>query len=75
MTGSVVVAQQGEKMLVQTEKKRLFKPGERVRWTRSPFAGRECNFQMAHFERHAVKLIDLLSKKVWVIVGCTGELA
>ena len=69
MTGSVVVAQQGEKMLVQTEKKRLFKPGERARLTESPFAGMARIYQMTHGEPHAMMMIELFSKQLQVLVA------
>ena len=51
---------------VQTEPKRLFKPGERVRLTESPFAGIEGIYQMADGERRAMVLIEILSKPVAV---------
>jgi transcriptional antiterminator RfaH len=51
---------------IQTEPERLFKPGERVRLTESPFAGIEGVYQMADGERRVMVLIEILSKPVAV---------
>lgn len=53
----------------QTEPARMFKPGERVRLTESPFAGIEGTYQMADGERRAMVLIEMLSKQVRVQVS------
>jgi transcriptional antiterminator RfaH len=51
---------------LQAEPERLFKPGQRVRLTESPFAGIEGVYQMADGECRAMVLIELLSKQVRV---------
>lgn len=53
---------------LQAEPERLFKPGERVRLTKAPFAGIEGIYQMADGERRAMVLIEILSKPVAVRV-------
>lgn len=47
----------------------LFKSGERVRLTESPFAGIEGIYQMADSERRVMVMIELLSKQVYVRVA------
>lgn len=54
--------------LVQTEPIPLFKPGERVSLTESPFSGIEGVFQIADGERRAIVLIELLSRPVAIHV-------
>ncbi len=54
---------------VQSEPKRLFKPGERVRLTKAPFAGIEGIYQMADGECRVMVLIEILSKPVAVRVA------
>jgi transcriptional antiterminator RfaH len=54
---------------VQTEPVRLFKPGERVRLTETPFAGIEGIYQMTDGERRVMVLIEMLSKQVCVQVS------
>jgi transcriptional antiterminator RfaH len=48
---------------------RLFKPGDRVRLTESPFAGLEGIYQMAEGERRVMVLIELMSRPVHVSVA------
>lgn len=54
---------------IHTEPERLFKPGERVRFTEAPFAGIEGIYQMADGERRVMVLIEILSKPVAVRVA------
>ncbi len=54
---------------VQSEPERLFKPGERVRLTKTPFAGVEGIYQMSDGERRVMVLIEILSKPVAVSVA------
>jgi transcriptional antiterminator RfaH len=54
---------------VQTEPERLFKHGETVRLTETPFAGIEGIYQMADGERRVIVLIEVLSKSVAVRVS------
>jgi transcriptional antiterminator RfaH len=54
---------------VQAEPERLFKPGERVRLTKAPFAGIEGIYQMADGERRVMVLIEILCKPVAVRVA------
>ena len=54
---------------VQAEPERLFKPGERVRLTKEPFAGIEGIYQMADGESRVMVLIEILSKPVAVRVA------
>lgn len=49
---------------LQAEPEPLFRPGDRVRLTESPFAGIEGVFQMPQGERRAMVLIEVLSKPV-----------
>jgi transcriptional antiterminator RfaH len=53
----------------QAEPERLFKPGERVCLTETPFAGIEGIYQMADGESRAMVLIEMLSKPVAVRVA------
>jgi transcriptional antiterminator RfaH len=48
------------------EPQRLFKPGERVLLTETPFAGIEGIYQMTDGERRAMVLIEIMSKMVAV---------
>lgn len=57
---------------VQTEPRRLFRPGERVRLTKAPFTGIEGICQMADGERRIMVLIELLSKQVRTRVAPTN---
>jgi transcriptional antiterminator RfaH len=54
---------------LQAAPEQLFKPGERVRLTDSPFAGIEGIYQMAEGERRAMVLIEILSKPMKVPVA------
>ncbi|MFZ9183809.1 MAG: transcription termination/antitermination NusG family protein, partial [Hylemonella sp.] len=54
---------------VQAEPVRLFKAGERVRLTETPFAGIEGIYQMKDGERRVIVLIEILSKPVAVRVA------
>jgi transcriptional antiterminator RfaH len=54
---------------VQAEPERLFKRGERVRLTETPFAGIEGVYQMADGERRVMVLIEFMSKPVAVRVS------
>jgi transcriptional antiterminator RfaH len=47
----------------------MFRPGERVRLTETPFAGIQGVYQMADGEQRAMVLIELLSKPVTVRVA------
>jgi transcriptional antiterminator RfaH len=58
-----------QEALVLTEPVRLFRPGERVLLTESPFAGIEGVYQMASGERRVMVLIEILSKPVSVPVA------
>lgn len=58
-----------QEALIHPEPERLFKPGERVLLTASPFAGIEGIYQMADGERRVMVLIELLSKPVAVCVA------
>lgn len=66
---SLVEALRAQEASVQAEPERLFKPGERIRLTETPFAGIEGIFQMADGERRVMVLIELLSKQVPVRVA------
>jgi transcriptional antiterminator RfaH len=54
---------------LQLSPEKLFKLGERVTLTESPFAGIEGIYQMAEGERRVMVLIEILSKSVTVRVG------
>lgn len=54
---------------VHSEPERLFKPGERVCLTQTPFAGIEGIYQMADGECRVMVLIEILSKLVTVRVS------
>jgi transcriptional antiterminator RfaH len=54
---------------LQAAPEQLFKPGERVRLTDSPFAGIEGIYQMAEGERRVMVLIEILSKPMKVPVA------
>lgn len=54
---------------MQSEPRRLFMPGERVRLTNSAFAGIEGIYQMSNGERRSMVLIELLSKPVTMHVA------
>ena len=58
-----------QESLVQSEPERLFKSGERVRLTETPFAGIEGIYQMADGESRVMVLIEFLSKPVAVRVA------
>jgi transcriptional antiterminator RfaH len=55
---------QTQEASLQALPKRLFKPGERVRLTQSPFAGIEGIYQMAESELRVIVLIEILNKQV-----------
>ena len=57
-----------QEALVQTEPRRLFKPGG-VLLTEAPFTGVEGIYQMADGERRVIVLIEMLSKPVAVRVA------
>ena len=58
-----------QEILVRHNPERLFKPGERVRLTATPFSGIEGVYQMTDGERRAMVLIEILSKPVAVRVA------
>ncbi len=58
-----------QEALIQMEPERLFKPGERVCLTESPFAGIEGVYQIADGAHRVVVLIEMLSKPVAVRVA------
>lgn len=66
---SLVEVLRAQEASVQAEPARLFKPGEPVRLTGTPFAGIEGFYQMADGERRVMVLIELLSKQVRVRVA------
>jgi transcriptional antiterminator RfaH len=66
---SLVEALRAQEASFQAEPERLFKPGERIRLTKTPFAGIEGIYQMADGERRVMVLIELLSKQVRVRVA------
>lgn len=66
---SLVEALRARERLFQAEPERLFKQGERVLLTESPFAGIEGIYQMTDGERRVMVLIELLSKQVRVRIA------
>jgi len=69
VSDSLVEALRAQEASVQAEPEQLFKPGERVRLTETPFAGIDGIYQMADGECRVMVLIELLSKQVWVRVA------
>jgi len=60
----LVYALRAQEASIQAEPRRLFKTGERVRLTETPFAGIEGIYQLTDGERRVMVLIELLSKQV-----------
>lgn len=58
-----------KELSVQVEPERLFKQGERISLTETPFAGIEGIYQMADGESRVMVLIEILSKPVAVSVA------
>ena len=63
---SLIEALRTQEALAQSEPKRLFKPGERVRLTQAPFTGIDGIYQMADGDHRVMVLIEILSKPVAV---------
>ena len=63
VSDSLLETLRAQEVCVQAEPERLFKPGERVSLTESPFSGIEGIYHMAEGERRVMVLIELLSRQ------------
>ena len=69
---ALITLLRNQEALVQTEPDRLFRPGERVRITATPFVDIEGIYQMTDADQRVMVLIELMSKPVKIHLAPTA---
>ncbi len=69
---ALIVLLRNQETLVQAEPDRLFKPGERIRITTTPFIDIEGIYQMSDSDQRVMVLIELMSKPVKIYLPPTA---